>query len=436
MNFVFFVLLNAVLFLRPEEFFPAIAGLRLYLIAIVFCTATSLPKLQELLSVESLRNRPVAVCVLLFFASTIISLCVLGQISEAFFDFGPENAKLILYYFLLLAVVDTPSRFHTFIATLVVLIAALTAISFAQMYGIANFPNIRPCLEAISDPVTGERVVLPRMVSSGIFNDPNDMCLVLGLGILSCIYGATTTRSGFVGRLSWLVPIPLFGYALLETHSRGGLLGVMAGGSAYLFSRFGGPKAIPYAAAGAVTVLTLIGGRQGNISGGGTAHERLMLWANGLTQLLAQPIYIPTGLGNGWFVDNFGLVAHNSFVQAYVEFGLLGGGGFLGAFLLSAYILYRFGKGVDAPSWAIQARHYAFAAVVAYAVGCYSITRNFVVPTYLTLGIASVLLDTAAPTLPERFCVNGRWFGWAFFLSICGLLLMKIATQGMGLFGI
>ena len=73
MNFLLFLLLNAILLIRPEELFPDIAGLRLYLIAVVLCTALSLQRLQELLSLESLRNRPVAVCVLLFFASTIVS---------------------------------------------------------------------------------------------------------------------------------------------------------------------------------------------------------------------------------------------------------------------------------------------------------------------------------------------------------------------------
>ncbi|MEO2089446.1 MAG: hypothetical protein ABGY75_08110 [Gemmataceae bacterium] len=108
MNFGLFLLLNAVLLIRPEELFPAIAGLRLYLIVIVPCLLMSLPRLVELLSPSSLRDRPVAVCVLLFFTATLVSLCVQGRASEAFLEFGPEFGKVLLYYFLLLAVVDTP----------------------------------------------------------------------------------------------------------------------------------------------------------------------------------------------------------------------------------------------------------------------------------------------------------------------------------------
>src|SRR5690349_11907470 len=199
MNFALFLLLNVVLLIRPEELFPDNAGLRLYLLVIVLCTATSLPRLIEILSPTSLQRRPVTVCVLLFYISTFISQFVQGQISNALFVFGPEFGKVILYYLLLIACVDTQSRFRTFVAALVVLTGALTAIALAQHYEIVQFTNIVPCLEDVTDPDTGESIKLSRLVSTGIFNDPNDLCLMLGLGIVSCVYCATTTRLGFVG---------------------------------------------------------------------------------------------------------------------------------------------------------------------------------------------------------------------------------------------
>ncbi len=435
MNFGLFLLLNAVLLIRPEELFPAIAGLRLYLIVIVPCLLTSLPRLVELLSPSSLRARPVAVCVLLFFAATLVSLCVQGRVNEAFQEFGPEFGKVVLYYFLLLAVVDTPERFRAFAAALVVLIGALTGLALAQHYGVTQFDTITPCLQGAVNPDTGEAYTFPRLVSSGIFNDPNDLCLVLGLGIWCCIYRGSTSSFGVAGWLFWLLPVPLFGYALMETHSRGGLMGVLAGGAAYIYSRFGGPKALPFAVAGAAGALVLVGGRQAEVSGG-TAHSRLMLWAEGVSALLQQPPRIPFGLGMDWFVEETAHVAHNSFVHAYVEFGVFGGGPFLAAFLLGLWLTDRLGRSVPAPDWAVQARPFAFAAVAGYAMGCYSLTRNFVVPTYLTLGLASVLLDSAAPTLPEKYQVSGRWFGWLFLFGIVGLIFIKLATQALGMAGV
>ena len=71
-----------------------------------------------------------------------------------------------------------------------------------------------------------------------------------------------------------------------------------------------------------------------------------MYWADGLGALFSQPIYLPTGLGKGWCVEQLGQVAQNSFIQAYVEFGLLGGGAFLAAFYLGVRMLERVGRGI------------------------------------------------------------------------------------------
>jgi hypothetical protein len=206
----------------------------------------------------------------------------------------------------------------------------------------------------------------------------------------------------------------------------------MAGGAGYLYSRFGGPKALPLAVAGGIVVMALIGGRQGSTSGGGTSHQRVMAWALGLTTLVNQPLWVPTGLGGNWFVDETGLLAHNSFVEAFVCFGLFGGGAFIGAFYLGARLLDRFGRGIDAPAWAVTARPFGFAVLVGYGIGCYSITRNYVVPTYLTLGIISVLLEQAVPTLPKRHQVNRRWFLWLIAFSTVSLVVMAIVTQLLG----
>ena len=435
MNFALFVLLNAVLLIRPEELFPAIAGARLYLILITACTIFSLPRLIELLSWDSLQRRPVAVCVLLFFASTIVSLTACGRVEEALLEFGPEFAKVVLYYFLLLATVDTEEKFQLFAASLVLAIAGLTAVALAQHYEYVEFANIIPCIQKDIDPVTGDQIQFPRLVSSGIFNDPNDLCLILGLGIQCCIYLVTASAWPLMFRLLWLLPIPVFGFAILETHSRGGLMGVLAGGAAYLFSRFGGPRALPLAAAAALGGLLLVGGRQASISGD-TAHERLMMWADGLTNLLNTPFSIPTGLGIGWFVDETAHVAHNSFIQAYVELGVFGGGAFLGMFILSLLLLYRLGGSIRAPAWVVESRHFAFAVVAGYAMGCYSITRNFVVPTYIVIGIGSVLLDQVADRLPEQHTVTWAWLKRCIFLAILGLVAMKVATQVLGQAGV
>ena len=436
MKFGLFLLLNAILLIRPEELFQELAGLRLYLIVISLCTLVTLPELMETLSLDSLRRRPISACVLLYFVSTILSLCILGRFEEALLDFGPEFGKVILYYLLLVSVIDGPSRLRFFILFLIFVIVILTAIALAQQFGFASFPSIVPCLQTETDPVTGEQYTLLRMCSSGLFSDPNDLCLILGLGIVSCLYYAAAQDTPILLRLGVLLPIPVFVLALTETHSRGGLLGVLAGACTFLVVRFGGPKLIPVVAVSAVVALGAIGGRQGNIAGGGTAHERLMMWADGFFNLFHRPLYLPTGLGIGWYVDECGLVAHNSFVQAYVEQGIFGGGTFLAAFILSAWIPYRFGKTIPASHWACDMRPYACAVACGYAMGCYSLTRNMVLPTYLTLGIVASVIESTGVALPAYFYLSRRWFMYLIAFAVAGLVFLKFATQLLGMAGI
>ena len=437
MSFALFLVLNGVLLIRPEELFPEIAGLRLYLIVILACTLASLGELRDFLSRESLVKSPVSVCVLAYFLSTIISLCVLGRASEALFEFGPEFAKVILYFCLLVSIVNSEQRYRATVISLLFFITILVGIAMAQHFGVLHFPTITPCSQQEVNRETGETFLLFRMVSSGIFNDPNDLCLVIGFGILSCIYLATDCPTGnLASRMLWLCPVPIFVFALIETHSRGGLIGVLAGVTGYLYSRFGGPRALPYAAIAIVGALAMIGGRSANISGGGTAHERLMMWADGLSTLFNNPIFLLTGMGDGWFIDNHGLVAHNSFVQAYVEQGLLGGTAFLGAFAYAAWIIDRLGRTIAAPYWVIRARPFAFGAICGYAMGCYSLTRNLTIPTYLMLGLASVIAYPRVGVLPSVFQVDRRWFVRTMILGLVGLVGIKFATQLLGLAGI
>mgnify|MGYP001796542105 CR=1 FL=1 len=64
MDFAAFVLLNAVFYIRPPEFVPALYGLPLYNVAICLCLFCSLPALLVGGSICSVLGHPIGVCVL------------------------------------------------------------------------------------------------------------------------------------------------------------------------------------------------------------------------------------------------------------------------------------------------------------------------------------------------------------------------------------
>ncbi len=434
MDFALFVALNFLLLVRPEDLYPPIAGLRLYLAVIVLCTVTALPELQRTLSREGLRTQPIAVCVLAILGATFASFAFRGRLADGL-DFCVEFAKVVLFFCLLISVVNTPERLRSYVAWVAAFVNAIAAISLLNFLQVVDFPGMDPLRYSEYDPATGEDVTLERIVNVGLFSDPNDLCVIVAFGMVLCVGLAMTARGAF-GTLLWLLPLVPLGYAGLLTSSRGGVLALLGGIAGLAFAKLGLKRSVPVLAVALPALVLGIGGRQGSVGGGGTAHERLMLWADGLGELFRKPFHIPTGLAPGFYIEELGHVAHNSYVNAYVELGVLGGGLFFTAFYIAARGAYSALRDPDGPPWSRALGPYLFGAFAAYAVGCYSLTRNFHIPTYLVLGLVAAYVTLAAPPPDARHVVDGAWWGRFAVLAVLGLVFLKFATQLLGLAGV
>src|SRR4051812_20994591 len=104
MAFFFFLLLNAVLFIRPEELVPELLGLQLYQALIVVCLVMTVPAVLRQLTARSLGTQPITLCVVGLLAAVILS-----QVSHLQFGIGLESAqefgKVVLYYLLFVGIV-------------------------------------------------------------------------------------------------------------------------------------------------------------------------------------------------------------------------------------------------------------------------------------------------------------------------------------------
>jgi O-Antigen ligase len=436
MNFGLFILLNAILLIRPEELIPDIAGLRLYLIVIILCTATTLPGLLAQLTGPALAQRPITVCTLGMLVAMTASQLVHGRVSVIDEDV-PEFAKVLLYFLLLMAIVNTPRRLIAFMAWIVVFVTVLATLGLLQFHGMIDVEALKPIEQKVYDPDTQEVVEsFPRLCASGIYNDPNDLCLILVTGSLCCLCLASLARAMPL-KLLCLCPIGLFGYAMTLTQSRGGLLGLLVAMCALIYSRYGWKKSLPLAVIVIPALLWVFAGRQTDFSASGndTGNQRLQAWSEGISLLKRNPI---TGIGIGEFVEELGLVAHNSFVQAYVETGLLGGTLFLGAFYLAAWGVRRarHDGDLDEEPTLLKLQPFVFAIVVGYAAGAFSLTRNFVVPTYMVLGIAAAFITMSyGGGTPDWFRLNRRLLTRIAIVGVLGLVFLKFFTQSMVQFG-
>src|SRR5262245_22310271 len=110
MDYALFVLLNAVLFIRPSEIVPALATIPIYELVILGCIVTSFPRVISQLSWSSLSTNPVSFCVIgLFFAVVAADLFGRGYLGGAK-DAGTEFLKLLIYYLLLVGAIRSWAR--------------------------------------------------------------------------------------------------------------------------------------------------------------------------------------------------------------------------------------------------------------------------------------------------------------------------------------
>jgi O-antigen ligase len=425
-GFLLFMLLNATLFIRPAEIAEALHGSPIYLVLFVLCGAVALVPLLAQLSLEALRRWPITACVVGLLPVVVLSHAVQFHTWEAR-TYGFEFAKILLYYLLLVAVVDTPGRLRWFLFWLAGFTVVLAALALLQYYAVISIPALEVLKERATDPVNGDPVEVVRLRSTGIYNDPNDLCLILVVGIASALYGLGSRRFG-PARFLWLLPVGLFCFALMLTKSRGGFLALLAGLLVLFRSRFGWRKTIILTVVVVPVMVLLFGGRQTSIdlsSGESTGQARIQLWSEGLLLFRENPV---SGIGYKVYADEVGLVAHNSYLHAFTELGVVGGTLFLGAFFLAFVSLHRLGRrpaAIRDPELR-RLRPYLLAILAGYGVGILTLSRCYIEPTYMVLGLATVYGRLAARyrTVPTP-CLD---------LKLCGRLVLVSGTVLVALY--
>lgn len=416
MDFVLLVVTTGVLFLRPLDFAPEFATLPLYLCCLLLTAAVAGEPVLRQLNPEALAARPVTVCIVGLLAAIVLSQLAQGSVWAARTG-GTEFAKVVLYYLVLLAVLRTPERFRTFLGWLAVFFGGVALLALLQYHEIVNLPHFTVLQQRQFNEETGETSLLPRLVGFGMFNDPNDLCLMLlaGMGIAAYFM---LENSGPT-RLAWAAGLAGFGYALALTQSRGGFIALMVGTLILFQARYGVWKAAALAGLALPVLFLGFGGRQTSFTSDSEAgSDRLELWREALALFKEAPLF---GIGQHEFEDRIGLVAHNSFVHCFAELGYLGGTLFLGAVLTALWGLYRLGrKDVAIADPQMQRlRPYVLAITAAYFIGVLSLSRSYIAPTYLMLGLAVTFAVLASgprrALLPQ---LNGPYLGR---LAVCGV---------------
>lgn len=422
LGYALFVIVNATLFIRPSEVVPALLGWEIYQYLIILTLVVSFPAILAQLQAKSLEVRPITVCVIGLLPAMILSHLAHARSFEAL-EAAKDFIKTLLYYLLFVGLVLTPGRLRNFLWWLGIFAAASTFLALLQYHEVIRLPTVKVTRDAAGvDAKTGEEVLITRLTGTGIFHDPNDFCILLVVSLILALYWLSDRASG-TGRLLWLIPLGMFLYGLSLTASRGGLLAALAGVGSFTAARVGWRRAALAILCLLPVVLVLFAGRQTDFSAAsGTGQDRLQLWREGVIMFKEAPLF---GVGRDKYGEGAGQVAHNSYLHALTELGLLGGMLYLGAFAVALWSLVRLVRGhyyILDPQMR-RLLPYLTGMMAGYAAGMMTLTLCYILPTYTMLGLASAygsMTRTTPPAPAIRFDAR-------LVLKLAGLAVLALA---------
>lgn len=423
---VLLMLAAGALLLRPSDLVPALAGAPIYEVLIAACLLVSLPRLWAQVSGGALRRNAIAALVLAMVPAVMLSHLAHADTYDARLG-GLAMAKACLFFLLLIALVDTPSRFRIILWTAAAAILGMTMLALLQHHGVLHLEALRSIEQRSFD--SDEESSVMRLCGIGVFDDPNDFALILVVVIVICVYGLGERRAG---SWRWLLlgPLAMFTEALVLTHSRGGAISAAAALLAYIPARFGWRNSLVLVwLLVPVLLLTPSWGRQTTVDVDNpedTFQTRLDLWSQSIEAFRSAPIL---GIGQGKLLDLIGHVAHNSYLHAFAELGVVGGVAFLGAFFL---IVRGVWMAWPTDGELARLRPYVLALTVGYGTGILALSRTYTVPTQLVLGLGTVFVMLASRcgrvVLPR---MSWRCVGQVSTVSGCFLVATYVFVRVM-----
>lgn len=410
LGFALFVLVNAALFVRPADIVEAWENLPIYQFLIIGCLLVSLPVVIPQLKWSSLKRNPITLCVLGLLPAIVLSHLSHGETWYAKAG-GIEFVKVILYYLLLMGLIDSPARLRRFLMIFVGFVFCITVLCLLNHHEVINIPALADLKEGYDPELLPfeQGVVLIRVRAMGIFNDPNDLCLILNAASFICLHWLIENKNLLV-RLWLAALIGTMLYCLALTQSRGGFLSLLVGVVVLMFSRMSKARAVLISAIVLPAILAIFAGRITNIDindTNDTGQGRIQLWRESLIVFHRMPLF---GLGEGKILEEIGNVSHNSYVHGYAELGFFGGTLFIGLFYIVVIGLMRLSPN-RAPYLSQELRSLRLCilpVIAAYMMGIYSLSRNYVLANYLFVGFVAVLLSLAGAAGNEVPVLSGR----------------------------
>ncbi len=184
-----------------------------------------------------------------------------------------------------------------------------------ECYGEDAPPENRYICERIG--VLGTTTIMGRVRYRGVLQDPNELALAVSIG-LPFLFAFASRRRKYLWKLLMVGGTAVVLVCVIKTSSRSGQLAFLGVLAVYMIKRYG----VKGIAAGLVLAmpLLLLGGRSGGTTGQSTI-DRYEAWRASLQMIRSHPL---GGVGEGMFTEYHHLTAHNSYLLAAAELGIVG----------------------------------------------------------------------------------------------------------------
>jgi len=396
----------AFLYIRPQDFVPALQGMPIMLL--LGGGTAALVVLHRAVRHRKLvfARVPQSAFVLWFYAAIVVSQ-VAGMRLHGALEASLEFVPTVVMYFLIVELVDSWKRIKIILILLVHLTLALAIQGLFMHFTGAGFG--------------GTEAYQGRIQAVGIFSDPNDLALIINTVLPLVVLWLLQSRSLLV-KLYALPVIVIFVYAIFLTASRGGLLclGLMA--ILVGMKKFG--KFVGVGAGLAImAALVVLGPRMNTISTEeASSYGRLEAWVLGMSLFKGSPLF---GVGFGNFMEYHFRTAHNSFVLCCAELGLFG----LYPWLMLIWISLKNTRFVEKELLADGQRDfamYAYAAELAlllFVAGALLLSRTYHPSLFVLLGVCAAISRVFTTQSDQRYVlIEKRDLLLGFVLTIASVV--------------
>jgi putative inorganic carbon (HCO3(-)) transporter len=302
------ILYIVLLYIRPQDFVPALEKMRVMLVlAVVIILSFSIHHIFTKRKISLFQSRQSIIMLALLILVPVSNLANL-QFKEAWEGFN-DFLTLFLLFFMIVSIMEDSRKVRALAWTLVVCTAIICVNGIIQHFRgfdlIGNIPEVDGRIRWI-----------------GIFGDPNDFALLINSFFPFVLVRFFEKGIGVTQGLLLLIVGTINILAIYYTGSRGGFIALLLILAFFAFKRWGLVRGLVIGAVFFAAAIAIAPGRFMDLSPhGASASGRIYAWIDGLVMLRRRPLF---GVGFDRFTIVHGRAAHSAFIECMAELGLAG----------------------------------------------------------------------------------------------------------------